>query len=254
MLNEPTLEKLRDLKLAAFAATWLAQQGDPTMGELSFDERLALLVDAEVMHRDNARLTRLLREAKLRYPSACVEDVDCAGGRGLERVVVRQLGTCRWVKEHHSLLIVGPTGTGKTYLGCAFGQQACRMGFRVLYKRVTRLFEELTLARADGSYGRLLDRLAKVDVLVLDDWGLSAIPAPSRQDLLEVIDDRSGQRSTVLTSQLPVRLWHDHIGDPTIADAICDRLLHSAHRIELRGPSRRKRNDAPVEAAVEAAT
>jgi len=247
MLTEPTIEKLRALKLPAFAAAWTAQQGDPAIGELTFDERLGLLVDAEVVHRDNARLTRLLRDAKLRYPNACVEDLDCTGSRGLERAVVRQLATCRWVKEHHSLIVVGPTGTGKTYLACAFAQQACRMGFRALYRRVTRLFEEMTLARADGTYGRLLDRLERIDVLVLDDWGLAPIPAASRQDLLEVIDDRSGTRSTVMTSQLPVRLWHDHIGDPTVADAICDRLLHSAHRIELRGPSRRKR-DEPAEA------
>lgn len=247
MLYEPTIEKLRGLKLTAFAAALTAQQGDPSMSALSFDERLALLVDAELLHRDNARLTRLLRDAKLRYPNACVEDLDSSASRGLDRAVVRQLASCRWVKEHQSLLVVGPTGTGKTYVACAFAQQACRMGFRALYRRVSRLFEEMTLARADGTYGRLLDRLARIEVLVLDDWGLAPIPAPSRQDLLEVIDDRSGARSTVMTSQLPVRLWHDHVGDPTVADAICDRLLHSAHRIELTGPSRRKRESPAVE-------
>jgi DNA replication protein DnaC len=253
MLTEPTIEKLQMLKLPAFIAAWKEQQADPTMGELSFDERLALLVEAEMLHRDNSRLTRLLRDAKLRFPNACVEDVDSGPGRGLERAVVRQLATCGWVRQHHSLIVSGPTGTGKTYVGCAFTQQACRMGFRGLYKRVTRLFEELTLARADGSYGRLLDRLAKVDVLVLDDWGLAPVSPTSRQDLLEVIDDRCGQRSTVLLSQLPVRLWHDHIGDPTMADAICDRLLQSAHRIELKGPSRRP-HGTPTAAAVEDAT
>jgi DNA replication protein DnaC len=245
MLNEPTIEKLRELKLTTFAAAWLAQRGDPSFAALSFDERLAMLVDAEVLHRDNARLTRLLRDAKLRYPNACVEDLESSTTRGLERAVVRQLATCRWVTEHQSLLVVGPTGTGKTYVACAFAQQACRSGFRALYRRVSRLFEEMTLARADGTFGRLLDRLARVDVLVLDDWGLAPIPAAMRQDLLDVIDDRSGTRSTVMTSQLPVRLWHDHIGDPTVADAICDRLLHTAHRIELTGSSRRKR-DVPT--------
>ncbi len=247
MLNEPTMERLRGLKLGAFAAAWERQQGDPTIGELSFDERLALLVDAESTHRDNARLTKVLRDAKLRFPQACVEDVDYPAARGLDRAVMRQLATCRWVREHQSILVIGPTGTGKTYLACALAQMACRAGFRGVYKRVTRLFEELTLARADGSYGRLLDRLAKVDVLVLDDWGLAPIPGPSRQDLLEVIDDRTGSRSTIVTSQLPIKLWHDHIGDPTVADAICDRLLHTAHRIELAGPTRRR--TAPTDAA-----
>jgi DNA replication protein DnaC len=240
MLNEPTMEKLRALKLNAFAAAWEKQQGDPSMAELSFDERLALLVDAEVLHRDNARLTKVLRDAKLRFSNACVEDVDFPPTRGLDRAVMRQLATCRWVKDHRSVLVIGATGTGKTYLACALAQQACRQGYKAVYKRLTRLFEELTLARADGSYGRFLDRLAKVDVLVLDDWGLAAVPPGSRQDLLEVIDDRTGTRSTIVTSQLPTKLWHDHIGDPTIADAICDRLLNSAHRLELKGPSRRK--------------
>ena len=240
MLNEPTMDKLRAMKLNAFAGAWQRQQSDPTIAELSFDERLALLVDAEVISRDNARLTRTLREAKLRFPNACIEDIDYAANRSLDRAIVRQLATCRWVREHQSILVIGATGTGKTYLSCALTHQACRLGYRAMYRRVTRLFEELLLARADGTYARMLDRIAKVDVLVLDDWGLSSIPAASRQDLLEVIDDRTGQRSTVVTSQLPVKLWHDYIGDPTIADAICDRLLHTSHRIELKGPTKRK--------------
>lgn len=240
MLIEPTMDKLRALKLNALATAWEKQQGDPSMAELSFEERLALLVDVETLHRDNARLTKVLRDAKLRFSNACVEDVDYPAARGLDRAVVRQLATCRWVQDHRSVLVIGATGTGKTYLACALAQQACRQGYRAVYKRVTRLFEELTLARADGSYGRLLDRIAKVDVLVLDDWGLAAVPPASRQDLLEVIDDRTGTRSTIVTSQLPTKLWHDHIGDPTIADAICDRLLNSAHKLELKGPSRRK--------------
>ena len=240
MLIEPTMEKLRTLKLNALATAWEKQQGDPSMAELSFDERLALLVDVEVLHRDNARLTKVLRDAKLRFSNACVEDVDYPPARHLDRAVMRQLATCRWVKDHRSILVIGATGTGKTYIACALAQQACRQGYKAVYKRVTRLFEELTLARADGSYGRLLDRFAKVDVLVLDDWGLATIPPASRHDLLEVIDDRTGTRSTIVTSQLPVKLWHDHIGDPTVADAILDRLLNSAHRLELKGPSRRK--------------
>jgi DNA replication protein DnaC len=249
MLTEPTTEKLRKLKLGAMAAGWLAQQGDPSVAALSFDERFALLVEIEDLHRENARLTRVLREAKLRFPNACVEDVESPANRGLDRAVVRQLASCRWVVEHQSIVITGLTGTGKTYLACAFAQQACRSGYRAVYKRTNRLFDELVLARADGTYGRMLDRLAKIDVLILDDWGIAPLSAPSRQDLLEVIDDRTGQRSTIVTSQLPVSRWHDHIGDPTVADAICDRLLHTAHRLELKGPSRRK---SKINAEVEA--
>lgn len=248
MLVEPTIEKLRKLKLGAMAAAWMAQQGDPSAVGLGFDERFALLVDAEELHRENARLTRVLREAKFRFPNACIEDVDFPASRGLDRAVVRQLASCRWVREHQSIIITGCTGTGKTYLACAFAHQACRTGFRAVYKRSTRLFEDLTLARADGTYGRLLDRLAKIDILIIDDWGTAPLAAGSRQDLLEVIDDRTGQRSTIVTSQLPVSKWHDHIGDPTVADAVCDRLLHTAHRVELAGPSRRKPQTAITEA------
>ena len=246
MLNEPTLEKMRSLKLPTMAQAWQVQQSDPGALGLSFDERLGLLVDAEVLHRDNVKLARNLRESKLKQANACVEELDCTGSRGLERAIVRQLATCEWVRQHQNLVITGPTGTGKTYTACALAHQACRQGFRALYRRSPRLFDELTLARADGSYGRVLDRIAKVDVLVIDDWGISALASASRQDLLEVIDDRTGTRSTVLTSQLPVSAWHDHIGDPTVADAVCDRLLHRAHRLELRGPSRRKNDPAAL--------
>lgn len=246
MLNEPTIEKLRALKMAAMATAWTSQQADPSMTDLSFDERLALLVDAEVLHRDNAKLTRNLREAKLKLSNACIEDIEFSGKRGLDRAVVRQLASCDWVEGKQNIAITGATGTGKTYVGCAFAHQACRKGYRSLYRRAPRLFDELMLARADGSYGRALDRIAKVDVLVIDDWGISALAAASRQDLLEVIDDRTGTRSTIITSQLPVSSWHDHIGDPTVADAVCDRLLHRAHRIELKGPSRRKATAAVV--------
>jgi DNA replication protein DnaC len=240
MLNEPTMDKLRALKLGAMVAAWERQRSDPTIGELGFDERLGLLVDAEVLHRDNGRLTRVLREAKLKIPNACIEDLEYGGKRALDRGVFRQLATCQWVQQHHALVLTGRTGTGKTYVACALAQGACRKGFRALYKRVPRLYDELALARADGTYGRLLDRIAKVDVLVLDDWGLAAMSPASRQDLLELIDDRTGNRSTIVASQLPTARWHDYIGDPTVADAICDRLLHTAHRIDLGGPSRRK--------------
>lgn len=244
MLNEPTMQKLLALRLTVFAATWSEQQKNPEMNSLSFDERLAMLVDAEHLARENARVARSLREAKLRMSAACVEDIDYAPKRELDKAVVRQLATCRWVAEHQNVIITGMTGTGKTYVACALAQQACRKGHRAIYRRAPRLFEELTLAHADGTYARLLTRIAKADVLVIDDWGLAPPTDRERRDLLEVIEDRHGQRSTIITSQVPTSKWHDQLGDPTIADAICDRLLHNAHRLVLKGPSRRKEEAA----------
>ena len=240
MLTHPTLEKLKALRLDAFAAAWQAQQQDPALTAVPFDERLGLLVDAEWLARENKRLQTALREAKLRLSQACVEDVDYAPRRELDKALVRQLATCRWVHEHQNVLITGATGTGKTYMACALAQQACRKGYRALYRRVPRLFEELTLAHADGSYIRLLARFARADVLVLDDWGLGALRDQDRRDLLELLEDRTGTRATIVTSQLPPAKWHDYLADPTTADAICDRLLHPAHRLVLKGPSRRK--------------
>lgn len=240
MLNEPTLEKLRSLKLDALAAAWIEQQGKPDLAALGFDERLALLVDAQWLARENKRLGRALKEAKLRHASACVEDIDYPARRELDKAVIRQLAGCRWVVEHQNIAITGMTGTGKSYVACALAQQACRKGYRAIYRRAPRLFEELALARADGSYVRLLDRLARVDVLVVDDWGLAPVTDHERRDLLEIFEDRDATRSTIMTSQLPVNKWHDQLGDPTLADAILDRLLNSAHRIVLKGPSRRK--------------
>jgi DNA replication protein DnaC len=240
VLNEPTMEKLRALKLTALAAAWDAQQKNPELVKLSFDERLGLLVDAEWLHRENARMTRCLREAKLRLTTACIEDIDYSAQRELDKAVIRQLATCRWLQEHQNVVITGATGTGKTYLACALSQQACRKGYRALYRRAPRLFDELTLARADGSYSRLLKQLAKVDVLVIDDWGLTPPQEQERRDLLELLEDRYSTRSTIMTSQLPPSKWHDQLGDPTVADAVCDRILHNAHRLVLKGPSRRK--------------
>jgi len=240
LLTQPTVDQLSELRLHAITRAWKAQQQDPSMSDLGFDERLALLVEAEWTERQNKRLERLLREAKLRIAGACVEDIDYAKERKLDKAVVRQLATGRWIEAHHNVVITGATGVGKTYVACALGQQACRQGFRVLYRRAPRLFDELTLARADGSYPRLLTRFARIDVLILDDWGLVPVTEIERRDLLEIMEDRHGLRSTLWTSQIPVAQWHDHLGDPTIADAICDRLLHNAHRIVLQGPSRRK--------------
>lgn len=245
MLNEPTLDKMKSLRLDAMAAAWLQQQRDSEAGTLSFDERLGLLVDAECLHRDNRRLHRNLKEAHLRFPQACIEDIDYTPKRALDRASIRQLGTGTWVRDHLNIVISGATGTGKTYLACAFAQHACRNGHRALYRRAPRLYDELGLARADGTYARALARIAKVEVLVIDDWGLVPLKPNERQDLLEVLEDRHGNRSTILASQLPPEHMHEAIGDPTIADAICDRLLHNAHKIALKGPSRRKTEPDP---------
>ena len=240
MLNEPTVEKLKAMRLDTLAAAWLEQQQKPDVAKLAFDDRFAMLVDAEWLHRENKRLGRCLKEAKLRLSQACIEDIDYAARRELDRAVVRQLATCRWVTDNQNIVITGATGTGKTYLGCALAHQACRKGHRAIYRRASRLADDLTIARADGSYARVLARLARVEVLVIDDWGHAPMRDQERRDLVEVLDDRHGLRSTIMTSQLPVAKWHDHIGDPTNADAICDRVLHNAHRIVLKGPSRRK--------------
>ena len=240
MLTEPTIEKLQALHLGAMAAAWTAQREDPEMHELDFDTRFGMLVDAEHLSRDNKRLARALREAKLRIPTACVEDVDYSPKRELDRAAVRQLGTCAWIASHANVIVTGATGTGKSYIACALAQQACRSGYRAVYRRMPRLLEELALAHADGSYTRLLGRLAKIDVLILDDWGLAPLRDQERRDLLEIFDDRHAARSAIITSQIPVEKWHDYVGDPTIADALLDRVVHNAHRIKLKGPSRRK--------------
>jgi DNA replication protein DnaC len=240
VLNEPTLEKLHALRLGTMAETWRAQQRDPTAGALSFDERFTLIVDAEYLARDNRRLARLLKDAELRIPNACLEDVDTSAARGADRGMIRQLATCGWIGEHLNVLVNGATGVGKSYLASALGQAACRRGLRVLYRRVPRLFDEIALARADGSYARLLAKLAKADLLVLDDLGLGTPTEAHRHDLLEVLEDRYGRSSTVVTSQLPVTKWHEWIGDPTVADAVLDRLVHNAYKLDLKGPSKRK--------------
>ncbi len=240
MLNEPTLEKLQALRLGAFAEAWREQQKNPEIASLVFDERLAMLVDAEWLDRWNKRLARNLREAKLRLSTACIEEIEYDANRKLDKSVIRGLASCHWVLENQNVVITGKTGTGKSYLACALAQQACRKGYRAFYRRVPRLFEEIMLARAEGSFPRWLAKLARIDVLILDDWGLVPLRESDRLDLLEIMEDRYGNRSTILTSQLPVKKWHDQVGDPTLADAFCDRLLHNAHRIELCGPSRRK--------------
>jgi len=240
MLSPPTMEKLQALKLAAMAAAWTAQQQDAPTSALSFDERFGLLVDAEWLARENARLTRHLQAAKLKLSQACLEAIDYPARRALDKALVRQLATGRWIAEHQHVLITGATGTGKTFVACALAHQACRQGYRARYWRVSRLFPACALARAEGTYTRLLAQLARVDVLVLDDLALVPLQDPDRRDLLEILEDRYGTRSTIVTSQVPPSHWHEAIGDPTLADAICDRLLHNSHRLVLQGPSRRK--------------
>ena len=240
MLNQPTLEKLQELKFTAMADAWVEQQKDTQLNGLTFDERFGLLVDVEWLSRKNRSLERKLREAKLRLSQATIEDIDYPPRRQLDKAVIRQLATCTWIADHHNVIITGATGVGKTFIACALAQQGCRKAFRARYWRAPRLFDELTLARADGTYVRLLARIARIDVLVIDDWGLVTVNEEERRYLSEIIDDRHDLKSTIITSQLPVSKWHDHIGDPTIADAICDRIIHNAHRIDLKGPSRRK--------------
>jgi DNA replication protein DnaC len=240
MLREPTMDKLYALRLAVMAAAWEEQEKNPKMHELEFGERFGLLVEAEHRARDNRRLARLLKQASLRIPDACVEDLETGPARGLPATTVRQLGTGAWLGEHLNVLVTGATGVGKSYLACALGQMTCRLGSKVLYRRVPRLFEELRLARAEGSYARRLQKIAKMDLLILDDLGLGHLEETQRHDLLEVLEDRYGKRSTVVTSQLPIAKWHEWIGDATLADAILDRLVHNAYKVHLKGHSRRK--------------
>jgi len=240
MLNQQTLDQLYLMKLIGMAEGFKEQIEQSTFGELSFEERFGILVERQWNWKENKRLKRLLKEARLKL-QASIEDIDYRTPRGLEKSVILSLASCNWIRNHQNLLISGPTGVGKTFLGCAFAQKACREGFRTLYLRSPQLFYQVALARADGSYATLMKRLAKTHLIVIDDLGLAPLGATERRDLLEVIEDRHGSGSTLVTSQLPIENWHDHIGDPTIADAILDRLIHNAHRIQLKGDSMRKK-------------
>ncbi len=243
MLTHPTHDRLRQLRLSAFADAWQQQQQDPTVAALPFEDRLALLVEAEWLARQNHRLQRRLREAHLRL-AAAPEDVDYQTPRGLDRGQFHQLLTGGWVAAHHVVLVTGPAGVGKTFLACALGHAACRQDYRVRYVRVSRLLGELVVARLDHTYAQVLRRWAQTDVLLLDDWG-EPLTADQARDLWEVLDDRYGRGATVVTSQVPVAQWHALIPDGTTADAILDRLVHHAYRVELHGESLRKHLPSP---------
>jgi DNA replication protein DnaC len=244
MLRQETIEKMNGLKLFGMVSSFETQLSSSEYSELGFEERLGLLVDAEWTEREQRKLRGRLKVAKLRY-EACLENVNFQAPRGLHREPVLSLGSCRWITEHQNLLISGPTGIGKSFLACAFVERACRRGFTGYYVRAPRLIHELAVARGDGSYSRILSRLAKLDLLAIDDWLLHPLKEAERRDVMEVIEDRTERGSILIASQLPVKNWHAAIGDPNQADAICDRLLHRAHKIQLDGPSLRDTNSEP---------
>ena len=241
MLTQQTLEKLYTMKLNGMADAFQQQLEDTDIAGLSFEERFGLLVDQQWTWKENRALARRLAQARFKI-SAAVEDIDFRHSRGLDRKLIRSLtADSRWVRQHHNLFLLGPTGIGKSYLACALAHKACRDGYTALYTRASQLFRDLAIARADGSLPRRLLRLARIDVLMVDDWAMAPLNEIERRDFLEICDGRYQRRSTILTSQLPVSKWHAQIGDPTLADSILDRLVHNAHRIELEGESLRKK-------------
>lgn len=247
MLHHPTLDKLHTLKLPGMATALLQQRDSTEIDALSFEERLGLLVDREMTYRDDRRMSNRLRRAKLRH-SACFEDINYRHPRALDKALITSMATCRWIKEHLNVLITGASGVGKTWIACALAHQACREGYSALYLRLPRLLHDVALARGDGRYPKLLTSLAKLDLIVIDDWGLAALTPENLRDLLEILEDRYAARSTIVTSQIPVEKWHGLIGEPTFADAILDRLVHNAYRIKLKGGSMRKTNSQLTQA------
>ena len=239
MLLHPTLDKLKALRLGGMLAALADQEALPEVDALSFEERLGLLVDRELTARMNRKVTIRLGRAKLRQ-QAVMEDIDFRTGRNLDRSQILALSSCEWIRRRENCIITGPTGVGKSFLGCALANKACRDGLEVLYHRLPRLFGELVVAKAEGSYARKIYALAKCDLLVLDDWGIAPFNDEQRRDVLEILDDRYERRSTLIAAQVPIDKWHDVIADPTLADAILDRLVHNAYKIQMKGESMRK--------------
>lgn len=240
MMLEATLNKLQQMKLSGMAEALIEQNQSAIYTNLSFEERMGLLVDREMTARDNRRLANLLRGARLRYPHACLEEIDFRTPRGLAKDVVLSLMQNGWLKNKQNVIITGPTGSGKTFIACALANSACRNGYSAHYIRLPRLLEEMNIAHGDGSYGKLLSRFAKYALLIIDDWGLAKLNDKERRDILEILEDRNGISSTIVSSQIPTGKWHDIIGDPTIADAVLDRLIHNSHMITMKGESMRK--------------
>jgi len=239
MLTQQTLDKLYDMKLPAMAEAFNQQLEQPDLAELSFEDRFAMLVDRQWTFKEDRRMTRLLRIAKLK-DSACIENIDFRTPRSLDRSLVVRLSGSDWIKKAQNLIILGSTGVGKTYLACALANSACRNGYSAMYKRAPRLYQEIAVARADGSYPKLMNKLSKIKLLIIDDFCIAPMNDEDRRDLLEVLEDRQSISSTIIATQVPVKNWIELIGDPTLADAILDRLVHNAHKINLKGESMRK--------------
>jgi DNA replication protein DnaC len=240
MLTVPTLEKLRELRLNGMVKGFEEQSSSSECHALTFEERLGLLVDRELTERNNRRLRTRLQRAKLRQ-QACMEDIDYHQPRGLDKSLMKSLAACQWIRDHLNVLVTGPTGVGKSFIACALGHRACIEGFKVFYARAPRIFGELEVARGDGRYADLMSTIAKSHLLIIDDWGLSTLNDREQRDLLEILEDRNGIHSTMIASQIPVENWHDVIANPTLADAIMDRIIHSAYKINLKGESMRKK-------------
>jgi DNA replication protein DnaC len=242
MYNQMTQDKLNMLKLYGMAQGFQDQLESPGYNELSFEERLGMLVDKEVNYRENRRLKSLLKKARLRYSQACIEDIDFNATRGFSREQIMNLSVNSWIQKNQNIIMTGATGTGKSYLACAFGNNACRAGISAYYARLPLLLKELSIANNDGSYGKLLVKYSKIKLLIIDDYGFDPLKDKERRSYLDIIEDRYNCSSTIICSQLPIESWHDNIGDPTVADAICDRLIHNAHKIKLKGESMRKKH------------